>query len=224
MKIIKLILVFACLTGSAAATDIALDIKLNGREIETGQKTSPIMLNGILIIEDINSETNIFNGSFTLMDVKKPRWEYANRPTFYWPWGWVWMKYVRYYEDPIDVEVQLILNKNREFGMIVDMEGAVFSGIGHLVMNKNEVKQAVISSGHGAFMYAGYHEDPVVTNALILAAAPASEDPVMELEVGKMSALLNKKLTDAINDSDDDFSIDEWLENHNFKHSGKPDD
>ena len=108
--------------------------------------------------------------------------------------------------------------------MIVDMEGAAFSGIGHMVMNKNGVKQAVIPAGHGAFMYAGTYEDPVVTNALTIAAAPDREGPVMELEVGKMSALLNKKLTDAINDSDDDFSIDEWLENNNYNRSRKNDD
>jgi hypothetical protein len=219
MKIIKLILVFACLAGTAAATDMALTIKLHGHEIETGQKASPIMLNGFLIIEDINSETNIFNGSFTLMDA---RWEPADEPIYYWPWGWVWVEYVRYYEDPIDVEVQLILNENRQFGMIVDMEGAVFSGIGHLVMNENGVEQAVISSGNGAFMYTGYHEEPVVTNSLILAEAPVAEDPVMELvmelEVGKMSALLNKSLTDAINDSTDPVSIVEWLESHNVNH------
>ena len=226
MKILRIFLFLTCLAGTAAATDLAMDIKLNGREIATDEKSSPIMLNGILIINDIDSKTNELSGSFILVDVKKSGWEYSAQPIFYWPWGWFWMKYVHYYEyeDPVDVNVHLILNKNNEFGMIVDMDGAAFSGIGHLVMNKNGVKQAVISAGHGAFMYAGTYEDPVVTNTLTIAATPAPEGPVMELEVGKMSALLNKKLTDAINDSDDDFSIDEWLENHNYKRSGKYDD
>ena len=217
MKILKITLAIACLAGTATATDMAMNIKLNGREIEAGHKSSHIMLNGILVIEDMHAKTNVYKGSLILLDTKKPRWEFSNKPMFIWPWGWFWLKYVRYYEDAVDVDVRIMRNKNQEFGMLVEMEGSAFAGIGHLSMNKNRINQAIISSGHGAFLYADFYEDPVITNTTAKVSRPILEGSLVELEVGKMSARLNKSLTDKINDSDDEASIDEWLKAHNFR-------
>jgi hypothetical protein len=225
MKLLKLVLAVACLAGSASATDMAMNIKLNGREIESENKASTIMMNGILVIEDIHAETNVYKGSLFLLDTKKPKWEYSNKPMFLWPWGWVWLKYVRYYEDATDVDVYLTINKNQEFGMLVELEDSAFSGIGHLSMNKHGVNQAIISSGHGAFMHANFYEDPVVTNSASKARNSIMEGSLVELEVGKMSARLNKGLTDAINKSDNDDTIEEWLNANNFiRHEESEDD
>lgn len=217
MKITTVILAIACLAGTASATDMALNIKLNGREIVDGYKSSKIMLNGILVVEDINAETNVYKGSLIVLDTKPPHWEWSDKPTYIWPWGWFWLKYVRYYEEENEVSVRILRNKNQEFGMLVDTGDSVFAGIGHISMNKHKVNQVIISEGHGAFLYAGFYEDPVVTNTAAIASSPVVDDSMVELEVGKMSARLNKSLTDKINESDDDVSIDEWLDANNFR-------
>ena len=68
MKKTLLLLGTVCLAAGAFAADIVLDIKLNGSELENGQKVEKVKERGILVIEDFGAETNVHKGTLYLYE------------------------------------------------------------------------------------------------------------------------------------------------------------
>jgi hypothetical protein len=203
MKKTLMLLAATCLAGTLLATDIVLDVKLNGLAVEEdGKKPDRILSHNLLVIEDIAADTNVYAGTLYLTDVPSSDKKNNNGK-----------KKTGYYGTK-DVAVRIISSKHREIALMVEFDDAVLAGIGRVTKDRNgEITQLNISSGHGVFVYTGYEEE-VTTNTV---AAISDDDDTLEvLETGKMAARLNKKLTDAAEDSDGNTVVEDWLESKGY--------
>jgi len=195
MKKKLLMLATACIAGGVLASDIVLDIQLNGQELENGQKVGKVLERSILVVEDIGAETNVYNGILYLFESKNNGKGKAKG------------KKSSFVTE--EARVRIVSNNQKRFGMLVELESAYLAGIGKAMMDKDgNYSQIVISSGHGSFLYTGFQEPPNGTNAV---PVEVDENVLEELETGKMQAKLNKKLTEAAKDSSGTEAVEEWL-------------
>lgn len=203
MKKSLLLLGTVCLAVGAFASDIVLDIQLNGSELEDGHNATKVQERGVLVIEDIGAETNVHKGTLYLFDSKGnskgKKKSYATE----------------------DAAVRIVSNNHSQFGMLVELENACFAGVGKASVDREgEFKQIIISSGHGIFLYTGFDMGSDETNAVPVDGVSSNIDEIVEvdddvleeLEAGKMQAKLNKKLTDAAKDSSGTEAVELWLE------------
>ncbi len=200
MKKFLMLLAVPCIAGTVLATDIVLDVKLNGLALEEdGKKSAKILTHNVLVIEDVNAETNVFAGTLYLLDAPSAAKAHSNNGN----------KKTNYFETE-DVAVRIISTKHREFALLVELDDAVLAGIGKITRDQNgDISQINISSGQGVFLHTGYvEEDTTIANS--------EEDTLEELEAGKMSARLNKTLTDAAVDSDGNTVVEDWLESRGY--------
>lgn len=201
-----MILAVVGMAGGALASDVVLDIQLNGQELEDGYKAGKVLERGILVIEDFGAETNVHNGILYLPEGKskgkgKAKGKKASFATE-------------------EAKVRMVTSKQKEFGILVELESACLAGVGKAIKDKDgNYSQIIISSGHGTFLYTGFNEPPNGTNAVPVDGVSSNLDEVVEvdesileeLEIGKMQAKLNKKLTDAAKDSSGVRAVEEWL-------------
>lgn len=196
MKKILLMLATVCIAGGVLASDVVLDIQLNGQELENGHKVGKMLERGILVIEDIGAETNVHNGILYLFESKNKGKGKAKG------------KKSSFVKE--EAKVSIVSSNHKQFGMLVELESAYLAGIGKAVMDKDgNYSQIIISSGHGTFLYTGFQESPNGTNATPV--VEVDESILEELETGKMQAKLNKKLTEAAKDSSGTEAVEEWL-------------
>jgi len=214
MTKIKLMLAVACFAGTALASDVVLNIKLNGLEIENASKVARILTHGFLVIEDINADTNVYAGALYMVDRKWNRNKWDHDKDDHLVKGRR-KKSLGYEKEPVDV--RLVSNHHHQFGILVDMENAQFAGIGQSkIAGNGEIMQVVVSSGHGAFISSVYTEDDLVYTNQVPAAA-ASTNVLEEIAVGKMSARLNKALTDLSEGTNGTYRVEQWLENAGYE-------
>jgi len=206
MKRTLLIVAIASVAGGVLASDIVLDIQLNGHELENGHKVGKVLERSILVIEDIGAETNVYNGILYLSESKnKGKGKAKGKKSSF---------------VTEEAKVRIVSNNQKQFGMLVELESACLAGIGKAIMDKDgNYSQIIISSGHGTFLYTGFQEPPNGTNAVPVDGVSSNLDEVVEvdesvleeLETGKMQAKLNKKLTEAAKDSSGAEAVEEWL-------------
>ena len=196
MKKKILLLGAMCVASSVLASDVVLNIQLNGQEMEDGHKAGKVMERGILVIEDFGSETNSHAGTLYLLGNKNGK---GNGNSSY---------------SSEDAIVNVLSSNQKQFGMLVELDGAYLAGIGRVTADNNGgYKQIIISSGQGAFLHADFSEPPVDTNEVESVESSEIED----LSVGKMQARLNKKLTEDAKDSDGNTAVEDWFEENNVK-------
>ena len=207
MKKILLMLATTCIAGGVLASDIVLDIQLNGQELGSGHKAEKVLERSILVVEDVGAETNVYNGTLYLFESKnkgKGKGKAKGKKSSF---------------ATEEAKVRIVSNK-KQFGMLVELESACLAGIGKAIKDKDgNYSQIVISSGHGTFLYTGFQDPPNGTNAVPVDGVSSNIDEIVEvdesvleeLETGKMQAKLNKKLTEAAKDSSGVEAVEEWL-------------
>jgi hypothetical protein len=182
----------ACLAVGAFASDIVLDIMLNGQWQEDGSRSGKIRERGILVIEDVGAETNVYNGTFYFLESRGKKGKAQ-------------------VDSMEEAEVYLLWGDKYSFGMMVDIEGAQMSGIGKAIPDgEGGYRQIIIPSGHGAFIYSAFDEEvttPPGTNSVA-----ETNEVIAELQVGRMYARLNRRLTEEANDSDGETVVEEWYD------------
>lgn len=206
MKRTLMILAIACIAGGVLASDIVLDIQLNGQELQDNQKVGKVLERGILVIEDFGAETNVHNGTLYLFESNsKGKGKAKGKKSSF---------------VAEEAKVRIISSNKKQFGMLVELESACLAGIGKATMDKDgNYSQIIISSGQGTFLYAGFNEPPNETNAVPVDGISSNLDEVVEidesvleeLETGKMQAKLNKMLTEAAKESSGVEAVEEWL-------------
>lgn len=191
-----LMLATVCIAGGVLASDVVLDIQLNGRELGDGNKGGKVLERGILVIEDIGAKTNAHNGILYLFESKnKGKGKAKGKKS----------SFVKK-----EAKVSIVSNNQKQFGMLVELESAYLAGIGKALMDKDgNYTQIIIPSGQGTFLYTGFQDLPNGTNAV--PAVEVDESVLEELETGKMQAKLNKKLTKAAKDSSGTEAVEQWL-------------
>ncbi len=198
----------ASIAAITYAADVVLNIKITGTEIASdGGKAEQFNQHGLLLIEDITSETNAYKGVMYLLDTSKPGKAKVDKKNIK----------VRYY-DTQDVDVRMISNRFRQLGLLVEFDDTQLGGIGRFQYgSSNELKQLTIASGHGAFVSTDFSGDEGGTN--LTETAEASEE-LLELETGKFAARLNRKLTAAAGTNGVD-AVEAWLEAANYVHEAE---
>jgi hypothetical protein len=193
-----LMLATACIAGGVFASDVVLDSQLNGQELENGHKAGKVLERGILVIEDIGSETNVYNGTLYLFESKsKGKGKAKGKKSSF---------------AAEEAKVWIVSSNQKQFGMLVELESASLAGIGKATMDQDgNYTQIIISSGQGTFLYTGFQDSQNGTNAVPV--VEADESVLEELETGKMQAKLNKKLTEAAKGSSGSEVVEAWLEN-----------
>jgi len=195
-----LLLGAVCVAGGVLASDVVLNIQLNGQEIEDGHRAGKVKERAILVIEDFGSETNSHAGTLYLLGNKNGKGN-GNSTGYY---------------SAEEAVVNLLSNNQKQFGILVELDGAYLAGIGRVTVDKDgDYSQIIISSGHGAFMYAGFNEPPSNTNSAHSATNAVAE--IEDLGVGKLQARLNKMLTDDAKNSDGNTAVEDWFEANNVK-------
>lgn len=199
------LIALASIAAVTYASDAVLNIKITGREIAAdGSKVEHFNQQGLLVVRDLNTETNVYSGIMYLLDTSKSgKMKIDNKNVK-----------VRYY-DTQEVDVRMITNRFRQLGLLVEFEDTQLGGIGRIQYGSNdELKFLNISAGHGAFVSTAFSEDETGTNQTFAVEAP---DELLELETGKFAARLNRKLTEAAG-TNGVAAVEEWLEDGNYVH------
>lgn len=199
------LIALASIAAVTYASDAVLNIKITGREIAAdGSKVEHFNQQGLLVVRDLNTETNVYSGIMYLLDTSKSgKMKIDNKNVK-----------VRYY-DTQDVDVRMITNRFRQLGLLVEFEDTQLGGIGRIQYGSNDdLKFLNISAGHGAFVSTAFSADETGTNQTVAVEAP---DELLELETGKFAARLNRKLTEAAG-TNGVAAVEEWLEAGNYVH------
>ncbi|WP_372795693.1 hypothetical protein [Pontiella sp.] len=199
------LIALASIAAVTYASDAVLNIKITGREIAAdGSKVEHFNQQGLLVVRDLNTETNVYSGIMYLLDTSKSgKMKIDNKNVK-----------VRYY-DTQDVDVRMITNRFRQLGLLVEFEDTQLGGIGRVQYGSNDdLKFLNISAGHGAFVSTAFSADETGTNQTVAVEAP---DELLELETGKFAARLNRKLTEAAG-TNGVAAVEEWLEDGNYVH------
>lgn len=186
-----LLMLVSSLAMGAFASDIVLDVQLNGKWLENGHHAGKIKQNGILVVQDIGADTNVYSGIYYDLGRKGKH---------------------NQVDKTAGIDVYIVSGNGKGFGMLVDIDGAQMAGTGKAIKDKDgEYRQIIISSGQGAFMYAGFGQE-IVTPPGTNSTTSVTNQVLGELQVGKMQARLNKQLTTAAQDSDGENVVDAWLD------------
>jgi hypothetical protein len=208
-KTLKLpLLTLVLLTAGAFASDVVLNIKLNGRSIDdSNHKVEKFNQFGIMVVEDILADTNALTGTVFFLDTSKHGQVKINGKN----------RKVKYYETE-EVDVRMLSKNRRQFGMLVEFDEAKLGGVGRFKLDGDEFRQLSISSGHGAFLNLGFddEDDEVSTNTVEV--AESNDDYLTGLEAGKFSVRLNKRLTMKADGTNGVAAVEEWLESKHYFH------